>query len=243
MRDVLIHMYYIAKKDIKEYYMKPPSISWGILFPITFTVAFLLRRGGYSLWAAPGLIALSILFGATSMAGASIVFERKIGSFERLLLFPARYVSIALGKVFGGFLFGLITTASATATVYLLTGTGPRHPILFAAALLITLFQSSSFGVLMAFAVRDPTQTITVFNIVRLPMIFLCGVVIPIYQLPMVLRPVSYILPLTYSADLLRYAYIGSYSAAPPLLSAAAIALQAAAFVAATALLIKRSIP
>lgn len=38
MRDVLEHAHYIAKKDLKEYYMKPGTISWGVLFPITFAI-------------------------------------------------------------------------------------------------------------------------------------------------------------------------------------------------------------
>jgi len=243
MRDVLEHAYYIAKKDLKEYYMKPGTISWGVLFPITFAAAFLFKRGAYSVWAAPGLIAMTVLFSATSMAGASIVFERRIGSFERLLLFPTRYVSIALGKSFGGFLFGLITSLTTLLVVYALLHALPLNPVLFAVSLLLAVLQSSSFGVLVAFAIKDPSQTMTVFNIVRFPMIFLSGVIIPINQLPQPLEALSYVLPLTYSSELIRYSFTGSYSAVPPAAAFTAMVAQTLAFLAVTSMLIRRSIP
>ena len=35
-------------------------------------------------------------------------------------------------------------------------------------------------------------------------MLFLCGLFLPIERLPLLLRPISYVLPLTYGADALR---------------------------------------
>jgi len=37
-------------------------------------------------------------------------------------------------------------------------------------------------------------------------MIFLCGLFIPIVSLPFYIRPISYILPITYGVDVLKYA-------------------------------------
>ncbi|MBN2562909.1 MAG: ABC transporter permease, partial [Phycisphaerae bacterium] len=44
----------------------------------------------------------------------------------------------------------------------------------------------------------------TFSNFFRFPMIFLCGLFFPLEQLPVWLRPVSYVLPLTYGADVLH---------------------------------------
>ena len=44
----------------------------------------------------------------------------------------------------------------------------------------------------------------TFSNFFRFPMIFLCGLFFPVSLLPVWLRPVSYVLPLTYGADLLH---------------------------------------
>jgi ABC-2 type transport system permease protein len=41
-------------------------------------------------------------------------------------------------------------------------------------------------------------------------MIFLCGLFVPIHSLPLWLRPLSYIFPLTYGADLLHKSIHGA---------------------------------
>jgi ABC-2 type transport system permease protein len=42
-------------------------------------------------------------------------------------------------------------------------------------------------------------------------MIFLCGLFFPIEKLPVFLKPLSYVLPLTYGADILHGAFIGAH--------------------------------
>ena len=122
MLDELRGAFYIAKKDLKEYYLKPPTVSWGIAFPLVFAFAFLLR-GWDKLWLAPGLLSISLFFGSTSMSAASIVFERRTGSFERLLLFPISYFGVALGKSLSSFFFGLLSLTTTLAIVWIFLST------------------------------------------------------------------------------------------------------------------------
>ncbi|NLA87178.1 MAG: ABC transporter permease, partial [Clostridiales bacterium] len=66
----------ILRKDIKNYYLKPPNISWGIIFPLSWTLMQLIRSPGRNmLELLPGLIAMSVLFGTTSMLAVTITFE------------------------------------------------------------------------------------------------------------------------------------------------------------------------
>jgi ABC-2 type transport system permease protein len=50
-------------KDLRAYYLKPPNISWGILFPFAFMLAFVIRtprvggRAGDLGGLIPGLLA------------------------------------------------------------------------------------------------------------------------------------------------------------------------------------------
>ena len=44
----------------------------------------------------------------------------------------------------------------------------------------------------------------TLANLFRFPMIFLSGVFIPVHDLPSSVRPVAYLMPLTYSIDSVR---------------------------------------
>jgi ABC-2 type transport system permease protein len=41
MLDELVKSAYIARKDFREYYLKPGSLSWGIIFPFVFALAFM----------------------------------------------------------------------------------------------------------------------------------------------------------------------------------------------------------
>ena len=50
----------ILKKDIRNYYLKPPNISWGIIFPLSWTLMQLIRSPGQNvLELLPGLISMA----------------------------------------------------------------------------------------------------------------------------------------------------------------------------------------
>ena len=99
----------ILVKDVKNYYFKPPNISWGIIFPFAWTLMFLLRSNTEvdirSIL--PGVIAMSILFGTTSMLAVTITFERRSQAFERLLVAPIDIRLLMLAKTTGAIVFGL----------------------------------------------------------------------------------------------------------------------------------------
>lgn len=102
----------ILKKDIQNYYLKPPNISWGIIFPLSWTLMQLISSsGGMNMsdirTLLPGLMAMSVLFGTTSMLAVTITFERKGRSFDRLLLAPISLSTMVAAKLSGAILFGL----------------------------------------------------------------------------------------------------------------------------------------
>ena len=100
-RDNLRGIFYIALKDIKTYYLKPPSISWGIVFPITWILAFYLRNPGDFKELVPGLIAMTILSSTTAAEALVLNFELRLGTLERLLLAPISIDAVLLGEGIG----------------------------------------------------------------------------------------------------------------------------------------------
>jgi ABC-2 type transport system permease protein len=112
--DNLRSMYYIALKDMRTYYLKPPAISWGLVFPAVWILAFYLRNPQSFEELIPGLIAMTILFSTTAAEAVVINFELRIGSLERLLLAPVSFSGVLLGKILGGAIFGLIMTTAVT---------------------------------------------------------------------------------------------------------------------------------
>jgi len=90
--------YYIARKDLQAYYLKPPLISWGLMLPLVFLLAFYLRNPEGISEVSPGLLGMTILFSTTSMAAIVITFEKRIDALERLLLAPLSLRTILLGR-------------------------------------------------------------------------------------------------------------------------------------------------
>ena len=100
----------ILLKDMRTYYIKPPNISWGLVFPLAWTSMFFIRSGtGLESIPAllPGVVALSVLFGTSSMLAVTVTFEKKNRSFERLLLAPISLELLMLAKTAGAILFGV----------------------------------------------------------------------------------------------------------------------------------------
>ena len=110
LSDDLRGIWYIMLKDLRAYYFKPPNISWGILFPFAFVLAFVIRDPGNLDSLVPGLLALTLLFGTSSMEAIVITFELRVGALERLLLAPLRLPALLAAKLLGGMVFGLVTT-------------------------------------------------------------------------------------------------------------------------------------
>ncbi|NLZ66696.1 MAG: ABC transporter permease [Clostridiaceae bacterium] len=208
----------ILKKDIKNYYLKPPNISWGIIFPLSWTLMQLIRSPGKNvLELLPGLIAMSVLFGTTSMLAVTITFERSGRSFERLLLAPISLSTMVLAKMAGTIVFGIFNAfVPVIFASFFINLSAVKWGALLPAVFLIAI-TSSLMGLLIAVSAEQVFEAQTFSNFFRFPMLFLCGLFIPISSLPAFLRPVSYCLPLTYGTDILKGAIIGTNTLSPAL--------------------------
>ncbi|MGI6617768.1 MAG: ABC transporter permease [Saccharofermentanales bacterium] len=221
----------ILKKDIEKYYLKPPNISWGIIFPLSWTLMQLIRSPGKNvLELLPGLIAMSVLFGTTSMLAVTITFERSGRSFERLLLAPISLSTMVLAKIAGTIVFGMFNAfVPVLFASFFINLSGVKWGVLILAVLLIAI-TSSLMGLLIAVSAEQVFEAQTFSNFFRFPMLFLCGLFIPISSLPVFLRPISYCLPLTYGTDILRGAIIEANTLSPALCFALLLVFSAALF-------------
>lgn len=204
----------ILAKDMRTYYLKPPNISWGIVFPLAWTGMFFIKsgRGMDSILAVlPGVVAVSILFGTTSMLAVAVTFEKKQRSFERLLLAPIPLELLMVAKTAGaiviGTLNGFIPVAMASFFIDL---SRVAWGVFVPAAVLISI-ASTFLALFIAVAVSEVFEAQTFSNFFRFPMIFLCGLFFPIERLPVFLKPLSYAFPLTYGADMLHGAVHGGH--------------------------------
>jgi len=197
----------IMGKDMRLYYLKPPNISWGIIFPLAWTGMFFIKSGSgleSVLALLPGVMTISILFGTTSILAVTITFERRSRSFERLLLAPISLELLMLAKTSGAILFGVVNAFVPIIIAAFMTDlSGIAWSLLIPAILLIGIV-STFLGLFIAVSVSEVFEAQTFSNFFRFPMIFLCGLFFPIMALPVFIRPLSYILPITYGVDILH---------------------------------------
>jgi ABC-2 type transport system permease protein len=198
----------IFRKDLKTYYLKPPNISWGIIFPFAWMLMFYLRtRTPLDIRELlPGVMAMSILFGTTSMLAVTITFERRGRSFDRLLLAPLGTGTLMVAKTSGAVFFGVLNALVPVAVAAAATDLSGVLWLPLVGSVLLTATTSTLLGLFIAVAVHEVFEAQTFSNFFRFPMLFLCGLFIPIARLPWFLRPLSYALPLTYGADILKAA-------------------------------------
>jgi ABC-2 type transport system permease protein len=204
----------ILAKDMRAYYLKPPNISWGIIFPLAWTGMFFIRSGSgleSILSLLPGVMTISILFGTTSMLAVTITFEKRSRSFERLLLAPISLELLMLAKTSGAILFGIVNAfVPIIIAAFLADLSGIVWSLVIPAIILIGIV-SAFLGLFIAVSVSEIFEAQTFSNFFRFPMIFLCGLFFPIMSLPVFIRPLSYILPVTYGVDILQGAVNGEH--------------------------------
>ncbi len=198
----------ILMKDLRSYYLKPPNISWGLIFPIAWTLMFFLRSpvAVDVRELLPGVMALSILFGTTSMLAVTITFERKSRSFERLLLAPISLNILMLAKTSGAIMFGVFNAFVPVIFAAFMTDLSGINWLMVLGSVILVAITSTFLGLFIAVSVSQVFEAQTFSNFFRFPMLFLCGLFIPLADLPSFLRPVSFALPLTYGADILKTA-------------------------------------
>ena len=146
--------FYIALKDMKTYYFKAPNVSWGIMFPVVMTLAFVFRNPSGLKELVPGLLAMSILFASTSAEAIVIVFERRTKTFERLLLAPLSLQSILWGKVLGGVIFGLLISSLFLISSALFLKISIANFAFLILSLILSALVFSAFGTFISVYVR-----------------------------------------------------------------------------------------
>ena len=199
----------IAKKDAKCYYFKPQIAGFGILIPAFIYLSFSLGREIPPNLLIPGLVGMVSLFGASSIEAISIPIEKQTGTYELLQTAPVSTANVIFGKSLAGSAFGILLSLVTASGAAILTGGTINNPLLFMIALIAGAFAFSALGMLVASAVKDMPTANMALTALRLPMVFISGVFIPTQDLPIQLRFISYLTPLTYMVDALRAAMSG----------------------------------
>lgn len=212
----VVKAFFISRKDIESYYGKPPLITWAILFPAVLMLAVYVKDPATYLNVAPGIVAMTLLFGNTSMAAIVVTFEKRSGTLQRLLLTPVTHRTIVVGKAASAAAYGIATSLIITTGLTLFLHMNILNPFVFGVGLFSGAGTFSFFGLIASVMVREVFEAMTLMNFLRFPLLFISGIFMPVEALPVWLKPLAMVSPLTYVVDLLRFGISGhSYFSSP----------------------------
>jgi ABC-2 type transport system permease protein len=157
----------------------------------------------------PGLIGFVLLAIGTIVTSLGVVRERAAGTIEQLAVMPLRPRDVIIGKIAPYFLVGIFDLLIITVVGLILFDVPFRGSVLlFAAGGLIFLFVALGFGVLISTVSQTQGEAIQLAIMVMIPQILLSGLIFPLQSMPLGVRWIAYLLPLTYFVQIMRGVFL-----------------------------------
>ena len=214
-------LYILWLRQIKRYTRSRSRIIGAVGQPLLYLLALgyglgavfkKAGQGNYLQFLVPGIIAQTILF-AGVFWGIQIIFDKQFGFLKETLVAPVPRLKIMVGSALGG-----ATTAAFQGLLVLLMafviGFRPYNWALVPVALLIMAIMAiamACFGSGIASIVNDFQGFQAINNFIVFPLYFLSGALYPLVGIPLLLKIVSSIDPLTYAIDGLRAVLINQH--------------------------------
>ncbi len=233
----------IAKKDIRIYYIKGPVLIFGVFMPLFMFLAFLMGSRQLPLsFLISGLVGMTLFFTATAVSPAIFPWEGQAKTLERLASCPVTVEAIVFGDMIASLLFGTGITL-ITVLIGLASGLPLLHGITLLAAILIGAVCFSAIGMLLAVPpTNTPSNIMMLSSLVKVPLVFISGIFVPLEQMPFWGLVLSYLSPLTYVTDLVRFSFTGAHFF-PVQADLAALAVFTLVFTLVTMVLHKKTMP
>lgn len=154
---------------------------------------------------APVFIGIFSFFFVFILTSVAFLRERSQGTIERIMVSPLTRVELVIGYICGFTLFALVQSLVILLFVIfaLRVHYSGNLALVFLVSALLTI-GSVNLGIFLSTFAQNEFQIVQFIPLVFGVQIFLSGIFWPVAQLPGVLRPLSYIMPLTYANDALR---------------------------------------
>jgi ABC-2 type transport system permease protein len=162
-------------------------------------------RTDLTAYAAIAPVFIALWWMALFNSGWTITIERWNGTIELLVAAPASFAAVIFGRITLTTLAGIFSFAE-TWVIARLFGTTVtiEHPWAFVATIVVTLAAMAGTAVAMSSLFVLARNAVTFSNSASFPFYVLGGILVPVSLLPHWVRPLSSIVFLSWSADLLR---------------------------------------
>ena len=213
----LMHAFWIAENDLRQSFKSVRHVVWSLLFPIFMMFTFSFRYGAtepdvrFITFLIPGIVGMTAMFGSINET-MSIVWDKSLGVFDRILAAPVSSTSIIAGKTMSGAVMGVISALVLLIIGSMIFGVSFVNISVVLLIILLASFSFTGIGTIISGLASEPREAMMLSNLLRFPMMFLGGVFFPVEAMPMPLPYVARALPLTYATEALRAIEIGNIS-------------------------------
>jgi ABC-type multidrug transport system permease subunit len=183
-----------------------------MISPVLYLVAFgwgvgrsiQLQQGSYLDFIVPGILALNSMTISFNSVGTPLNMSRLYHkTLEEYLVAPISPVSFVVGKVLAGVFRGLISSVIIIVLAYLF-GAGLQINLMFLLALTLNCLVFAALGFAAAMLIDSHENMSNFSTYVLLPMSFLCATFFNTDRMPVLVRWILELLPLTHASQALR---------------------------------------
>jgi ABC-2 type transport system permease protein len=170
----------------------------------------------YLTYLTPGIMSFQIVMAGT-VGGSMLWADRRWGMLSQLLQGPFTRLQYLLGILFTSMLFGLGGAVIMLGVAWALLGSIPTQPLALGVIFASITVGSLLFGSLMLL-LAAVVKSNTSYNSIQILLLFVVNFASTVFyplsnNLPLVLRALFEVNPLTYVADAVRGAYSGTLTA------------------------------
>jgi ABC-2 type transport system permease protein len=159
-----------------------------------------------------GIVAFAIFILSSLLSLVSFPRERMINTLERLRATPIRDSEIVVGNMLAYGVLGIVQSVVLFSVAVFLFGFSVKGSMLLALIVVVLLAMvSAEIGITLSALAKNEVQAVQFIPVLVLASFILSGIFWPLQALPGWLRPVSYLLPLTYAAHALRMVMVEGF--------------------------------
>jgi ABC-2 type transport system permease protein len=154
----------------------------------------------------PGVLALLLMVVTTVLGSMAIVREKELGTLEQLNVTPLKRWELTLGKLLPFGLIGIVDVllVVSLAVFWFQVPMRGSLPLLFGLSL-VYLLCTLGLGLFVSTVSDNQQQAMmTAVFFFMMPMIYLSGFIFPIENMPAVIQPITYLIPLRYYLVIVR---------------------------------------
>ncbi len=154
----------------------------------------------------PGVVALVLMVITMMLTSLGIVREKEMGTLEQLMVTPIKPYQLILGKLIPFTVIGFVDVLVVLALAHFWFGVPIRGslPLLFGLSGIFIL-TTLGLGLFVSTVAKSQQQAMLIsMFFFFIPFMFLGGFVFPISNMPRVIQPFTYLMPLRYFFEIVR---------------------------------------